>query len=134
MTIDARKPILKLLGGLTAGFAGLAALMGGAMADSVTLEIKTAKAGTDDISGTPSLILDLSPSGAKALGDFTSRNVGTTIDIVLGDKVLTSPYINMPILEGSLVITGNFSNEDVAAMIARIEAQAGNLTLRLPDP
>lgn len=120
----------QLMAGATAFFA----LAGAAMAETVALEVAEARAGMDSTSGAPALHIELSAAGRKAFGDFTIRNVGTQIDVLLDGKVLTSPYIQSPITGGSLMINGNFTAEEIEAMVARIRAGEGALVVRLPAP
>lgn len=119
---------------LAAGLAASLALVGAAMADSVPLEVETAKASSDPATGLPVMMVELTPSGSKAFGDFTARNVGMRVDVILEGKVLTSPYFQTPITGGSLMISGNFTPEEVETMAERIQAVAGALQVRIPAP
>ncbi len=56
------------------------------------------------------------------------------VDVILEGKVLTSPYIQTPITGGSLMISGNFTPEEVETMADRIQAVAGALQVRIPAP
>jgi len=54
----------------------------------------------------------LNSKGTKKFGDITKNNIGRLLAIVLDEKVLMAPMINVPILGGSGSITGNFSVQE----------------------
>ena len=133
MTETTPPSLTRLTRRLMAGVAAFFALVGSAMAETVSLEVAQATAAKDH-NGFPALNVRLSDAGRKALGDFTTRNVGTTVEVMLGDKVLTAPYVMSPITGGQMMITGNFTLEEIEQMVARIEAEAQALIVRLPTP
>lgn len=70
-------------------------------------------------------------SGSRTFGRITSENVGHRFAVVLDDKVITAPTIQTPILGGSGVITGNFTNEDAnrTSLLLRSGALPAPLTI-----
>lgn len=54
----------------------------------------------------------MNKSGAKKFAEITKNNIGRLLAIVLDDKVLMAPMINVSILDGNGSITGNFSMEE----------------------
>ncbi len=54
----------------------------------------------------------LSSDGAKIFADFTAKNVGKTLAIVLDKKIISAPSINSAIPSGSGVIQGTFTNDE----------------------
>lgn len=69
--------------------------------------------------------LDLNNRGAEIFGRITTENVGRNLAIVLDDEVQSAPVIQTPILDGSAVITGNFTAEQASDL--KIVLQAGSL-------
>ena len=54
----------------------------------------------------------LSTKGTQIFGDFTTKNVGKTLAIVLDKKIISAPNINSAIPSGSGVIQGTFTNDE----------------------
>ncbi|MBL0725618.1 MAG: protein translocase subunit SecD [Alphaproteobacteria bacterium] len=59
---------------------------------------------------------------ARKFADITELNVGKPLAIVLDNKVLTAPIINTPILGGSGVISGSFTNNDAGEIAGLLRA------------
>jgi preprotein translocase subunit SecD len=55
------------------------------------------------------LAFTLSSDGAKIFADFTAKNIGKTLAIVLDKKIISAPSINGAIPSGSGVIQGTFT-------------------------
>ena len=55
--------------------------------------------------------IQLTHEGAKVFSDFTAKNVGKRIAIVLNDIVYATPIIAQQISGGKVDITGDFSKE-----------------------
>jgi len=51
----------------------------------------------------------LTPEGGRKFADFTRRNTGAALAVVLDGKILSAPVVNEPILEGRAVIQGDFN-------------------------
>jgi preprotein translocase subunit SecD len=70
-------------------------------------------------------------AGARTFGRITSENQGYRFAVLLDDKVITAPVIQTPILGGSGVITGNFTNEDAnrTSLLLRSGALPAPLTI-----
>jgi preprotein translocase subunit SecD len=62
--------------------------------------------------GAIEISFELKTEGAKAFGDFTSKNVGKILAIVLDKKVLSAPSINSAITEGKGVIQGKYTRDE----------------------
>ncbi len=54
---------------------------------------------------------ELTSDGGKIFADYTSKNVGNYLAIVLDKIVISSPRVNSPITGGKGVISGNFDQE-----------------------
>jgi preprotein translocase subunit SecD len=58
------------------------------------------------------LAFTLSSDGANIFADFTAKNIGKTLAIVLDKKIISAPSINGAIPSGSGVIQGSFTNDE----------------------
>jgi len=83
-------------------------------------DLKDAKAVFDSQRNLPVVTLEFTPEGAQAFGRATSQNVGRQIAIYLDEKLLSSPVVNEPILQGNAEISGGFNNMDEAANLAAL--------------
>jgi len=70
-----------------------------------------AKVGFDQMNQ-PVINFALNTEGAKIFGDFTAKNVGNHLAIVLDEKVYSAPVIRERIGGGSGQISGGFSIEE----------------------
>ncbi|MGE4167116.1 MAG: hypothetical protein AB7E67_14135 [Xanthobacteraceae bacterium] len=71
-------------------------------------------------SGHTVISIALSPDGAKRFATLTEKHVGMPVQIVVGDRILTTPLVKEPIASGRLHISGNFSKEEAEAIVARL--------------
>jgi preprotein translocase subunit SecD len=62
--------------------------------------------------------------GSRRFGDATRENVGKPFAIVLDNRVISAPVIRQPILGGSGVIEGNFSQQEANDLIKLLNAGA----------
>ena len=70
-----------------------------------------AKVGFDQ-ANQPVINFTLNSEGAKIFGDFTGKNVGNHLAVVLDNKVYSAPVIRERIGGGSGQISGGFSVEE----------------------
>jgi preprotein translocase subunit SecD len=78
-------------------------------------QLKGAQAGRDP-SNLPDVEFQLTPEGAAAFADYTTKHVGWYLAIVLDKKVISCPVIHEPITGGSGQITGNFSASEASQL------------------
>ncbi len=71
-----------------------------------------------DQNGNPIVSFALDKEGAKAFRDFTIRNVGETLAIVLDNRIISAPNVNEPITEGRGQISGGFKTLEEAQDLA----------------
>lgn len=90
-------------------------------------ELKTAVASVQ--TGNYEVSFELTSSGAKVFGDFTSNNIGKVLAIVLDKKIISAPLINDAIPDGKGVISGNFTS-DTANQLA-VQLRYGALPIPL---
>ncbi len=72
-------------------------------------QVVDAKVAFDQQTNQPIINFTLSTFGAKVFGDFTSKNIGKRLAVVLDGKVFSDPVIRERIGGGSGQISGNFS-------------------------
>lgn len=84
-------------------------------------------------SGQPVVAFQFNSIGAKKFGEITQANVGRPFAIVLDNKVITAPRINSPILNGSGIITGNFTVESANNLALLLRAGALPAPLKIVE-
>ena len=72
----------------------------------------------------PVISFSLNSEGAKIFGDFTGKNVGTRLAIVLDNKVYSAPVIRERIGGGSGQISGGFSIEEASDVAIALRSGA----------
>ena len=78
----------------------------------------TAKGNIDPQKNESVVEIELTDSGTKKFADFTRKNVGEQLAIVLDGRVLSAPRINDQILNGKAVISGGFQSAEEAQHLA----------------
>ncbi len=82
-----------------------------------------AKVGFDNMNQ-PVINFSLNSQGANVFGDFTSKNVGTHLAIVLDDKVYSAPVIRERIGGGSGQISGGFTVQEASDVAIALRSGA----------
>lgn len=72
---------------------------------------------------------ELKSEGAQIFSDYTSRNVGNILAIVMDKQVISAPRINEPITDGQGVISGNFTLESANSLA--VQLRYGSLPIPL---
>lgn len=90
--------------------------------------LKAASVTTDQL-GEPQVAIEFTPEGSEIFKDYTTRNVGKILAIVLDKQIISSPRINEPITDGQGVISGNFTIETANALA--IQLRYGSLPIPL---
>jgi len=72
---------------------------------------------------------DLKPQAKDTFADFTSKNIGKVLAIVLDKAVISTPVIENAITQGGGIITGNFTAESANALA--IQLRYGSLPVPL---
>ncbi|MEA3288592.1 MAG: protein translocase subunit SecD [Campylobacterota bacterium] len=83
-------------------------------------EVVDAQVAFDQQTNQPIINFTLSTFGAKVFGDFTAKNIGKRLAVVLDGKVFSDPFIRERIGGGSGQISGNFT-----------VSEAGNVAIAL---
>lgn len=92
-------------------------------ADLKTVQVMTSPTGEYQVA------FELTPNGAQIFSDFTSRNIGKALAIVLDKQVISAPVINDAITDGQGIIQGNFDYESANALA--IQLRYGSLPIPL---
>lgn len=74
----------------------------------------------DSRNNEPVVSFRFNAAGAQKFGEITHNNVGKRFAVVLDGKVITAPVMQVPILDGSGIITGRFTTEtanDLAVLL-----------------
>jgi preprotein translocase subunit SecD len=77
-----------------------------------------------DQNNRPVINFKLNAEGAQIFGDFTGKNVGNHLAIVLDDKVYSAPVINERIGGGSGQISGNYSVQEAQDLAIALRSGA----------
>jgi SecD/SecF fusion protein len=80
----------------------------------------TSKAGIDPNGTQPIVSFEFQREGARRFGDFTTKNVGEILAIVLDGEIISAPRIDEPITGGEGQIYGGFRNMVEARTLANL--------------
>ena len=72
----------------------------------------------------PAVSFSFDPLGARKFAKVTSNNVGKRFAVILDEKVITAPVIRAKIMNGSGIITGNFSIQEAQDLAILLRAGA----------
>lgn len=78
----------------------------------------------DQQSGKPVISLEFNTQGSKKFSDLTKDNVNKVLGIFLDGTPLMLPRINVPILDGRAIITGEFTLEEAKNLSIQLNAGA----------
>lgn len=95
--------------------------------------IKKASVDFNQQDGRPQVALAFNNEGTKLFGDITKRNVGKPLAIVVDNFLVSAPTVQQPILDGSAVITGNFTVDEAKKLAISINSGALPLTIKLVE-
>lgn len=87
-------------------------------------EVADARVAFDSQGGSPIINFNLSAFGGKVFGDFTAKNIGTRLAVVLDGKVFSAPVIRERIGGGSGQISGGFSVEEAGNVAIALRSGA----------
>ena len=86
----------------------------------------TAKVVVEPRLATRVIMIEFTASGRRKFADFTRRNKGETLAVVLNGRILSAPVIREPILQGRAVINGSFSVKEAQQIADAINAGAAH--------
>lgn len=79
-------------------------------------QLSKASVGFDQLNK-PDIQFTFKDDGPKILLDYTTKNVGKYMSIVLDKRVISSPYIKSAIPDGSGIIEGNYTLDSAKALV-----------------
>ncbi|MEK7096819.1 MAG: protein translocase subunit SecD, partial [Patescibacteria group bacterium] len=87
----------------------------------------------DSQNGQPQVGLKFNKKGADLFAAITKRNIGKPVGIFLDSMPLTTPTVQTEILDGSAVITGNFTSDEAKKLTIAINSGALPLPIKLVE-
>lgn len=93
--------------------------------------IKKASVTFDSQTGKPQVALDFTKGGADLFAKITQKNVGKPVAIYLDNFLLSAPIVQQPILDGSAVITGDFTIDEAKKLAISINSGSLPVPIKL---
>jgi preprotein translocase subunit SecD len=87
----------------------------------------------DSQTGKPQVGLKFNKKGADLFALITKRNIGKPVGIFIDNIPLTTPTVQTEILDGSAVITGNFTSDEAKKLTIAINSGALPLPIKLVE-
>lgn len=87
----------------------------------------------DSQTGKPQVGLKFNKQGTDLFAAITKRNIGKPVGIFLDSMPLTTPTVQTEILDGSAVITGNFTTDEAKKLTIAINSGALPLPIKLVE-
>ncbi len=69
--------------------------------------------------------IEFNDQGTKLLSDITNANKGKQIGIFLGGRLISMPLVQDQVTDGTAIIAGNFTADEVAKIATQLNAEAG---------
>ena len=67
-----------------------------------------------------SIAIQLNETGAARVATLTREQLGRPVDLRLDDEVIASPVVHTPILDGRILIAGDFTRFTVTEIVERL--------------
>ncbi|MDO9027757.1 MAG: protein translocase subunit SecD [Candidatus Roizmanbacteria bacterium] len=96
-------------------------------------DISKATVDFDSQNGKPQVGLKFNKHGTDLFAQVTKRNIGKPVGIFLDNIPLTTPVVQTEILDGSAVITGNFTTDEAKKLTIAINSGALPLPIKLVE-
>ncbi|VVA43313.1 Protein translocase subunit SecD [Candidatus Roizmanbacteria bacterium] len=87
----------------------------------------------DSQNGKPEVGLKFNKKGTELFAAITKRNIGKPVGIFIDNMPLTTPTVQTEILDGSAVITGNFTTDEAKKLTIAINSGALPLPIKLVE-
>jgi len=91
--------------------------------------VKSASVGQNSTTAKIEVSITMDAAGTKTWADYTTKNVGKQVAIVLDGVVKTAPVVNEPITGGQTAISGSFTAEEAKNLKTVLETGALPVTL-----
>jgi protein-export membrane protein SecD len=93
--------------------------------------LKTAAVQRNEQTGQFLIAFELTDQGGQIFGEYTGRNIGKFLSIVLDKDVISSPVIKSQIPDGQGVIEGDFTLDEAQTLVVQLRYGALPLPLRV---
>lgn len=100
-------------------------LMDGSMVKSARSEIQQ-----NGDTAEPVVLLEFTAEGAEKFKSLTEKYTGKIISIWLDDEMLAAPTVQVPITDGQVIVSGNFTIEEATEIANQINSGSLPFTLR----
>ncbi len=97
----------------------------------LAITVEQASLGVDPASGLSYLEIRLTPDSSKAFATFTDMNVGKQATLSIDGKVVITPTIMGPILDGKLQIRGDLQTTDLHNLATHLVSDTANVEVDL---
>lgn len=97
------------------------------------IHIKKSTVEFDSQTGKPQVSLQFNKKGSELFAAVTKRNIGKPVGIFIDNMPLTTPTVQTEILEGSAVITGDFTTDEAKKLTIAINSGALPLPIKLVE-
>jgi protein-export membrane protein SecD len=87
-------------------------------------QLKRAEVAQNTQTGQIQVSLNFDDAGTTLFSDITSRNVDKQVAIFLDGEILSAPVVNEAIIDGSAVISGNFTWQEAKLLVQRLNSGA----------
>lgn len=94
-------------------------------------EVKKAQVVFNQENGEPNVQLTFNASGTKKFADITKRNVGKQVAIFLDEDILTAPVVQTEIIDGTALISGQFTVDSAKELAVSINSGALPVPIKL---
>lgn len=86
-------------------------------------DILEAKKSFDNFTDRPTITIKFNKKGARKFYQLTRGNIGKSIAIVIDKKIVAIPMVHSEIVGGNMVISGNYTEEEVDSMIRKLKGE-----------
>ena len=94
--------------------------------------LASSELGANPTTGEPVVLFSLTPDGSRRFLDYTSKNVGKVLAIVLDGTVISAPRVNSAISDNGQ-IQGNFTRESANSLVLQLKYGALKVPLEVID-
>ncbi|MCZ2127339.1 MAG: protein translocase subunit SecD [Anaerolineales bacterium] len=95
-------------------------------------DLNTASVGRDS-AGQYVINFELTTNGTRIFGDYTAKNIGKYLAIVLDKTVISSPVINQAITGGQGSISGSYTAESANAFVVQLRSGALPIPIKVVE-
>ena len=109
------------------------AMLAGAAAQPILIEIESASVGYDQRNGEPVVGFKMTAASQRLFAEFTVKNIGRKVEIRVDGRLLSAPVIREPILGGAGQISSKFTVQDAQDIAARLSSGRSRLEIEAAD-